>query len=239
MEKINFKTSSTVFVFGSNQAGRHGKGAALFAKEEFDARYGVGEGLSGRAYGIPTKDFNIRTRALPDIAESVSKFLSYAKKHSKTTFFVTRIGCELAGYSDVDIAPMFSSAPSNCILPAAWAHHAGRKVKSTVLILPGIDNIDLHKIMANLSLDLEVMLIGSPGQLLLDGWGGFQVSGLPNEKIKSYGRFFENFIDMVMLNDEFTKEFGDLDFSSSRKIIKLTAKELASRQRNRQSVFRR
>ena len=48
--------SKPIFVFGSNEAGRHGKGAALAAKLQYGAVYGVGRGRTGNAYAIPTKD---------------------------------------------------------------------------------------------------------------------------------------------------------------------------------------
>jgi len=109
-----------IFVFGSNVAGRHGKGAALDAKELWEAEYGVGEGRTGRAYAIPTKDASLKVRSLQDIKVSVEKFKKYAKAHPDLTFFVTRIGCGLAGYKDKDIGPMFVGSPSNCELPEGW-----------------------------------------------------------------------------------------------------------------------
>lgn len=109
-----------IFVFGSNLAGRHGAGAALAARHEHGAVYGVGEGRTGNSYAIPTKDHNIRTRALPDIAASVQTFIDYAAANPELMFNVTRIGCGYAGYTDSDIAPMFKDAPSNCVLPHEW-----------------------------------------------------------------------------------------------------------------------
>lgn len=103
-----------VFVFGSNLAGRHGAGAALFARRNRGARYGVGEGRTGNAYAIPTKDSALRTLALDDIAIYVRRFVQYAKLHSEILFQVTPIGCGLAGYSPAEIAPIFVGAPSNC-----------------------------------------------------------------------------------------------------------------------------
>ena len=44
-----------VFVFGSNLAGRHGRGAARAAVREHGAIYGQGEGLQGNSYAIPTR----------------------------------------------------------------------------------------------------------------------------------------------------------------------------------------
>lgn len=109
-----------IFVFGSNLAGRHGAGAALFAHHQRGARYGVGEGRTGHAYAIPTKGWNLEIRSLGDIAGGVSDFIAYAIDHPDLRFEVTRIGCGLAGYRDADIKPMFERAPSNCDLPEGW-----------------------------------------------------------------------------------------------------------------------
>lgn len=109
-----------IFVFGSNLAGRHGKGAALHARKVHGAVYGVGVGPTGSAYAIPTKDERIKTLPLERIEIHVADFLNYAKDHPELTFLVTRIGCGLAGYKDHQIAPMFRYTPENCILPNEW-----------------------------------------------------------------------------------------------------------------------
>lgn len=109
-----------IFVFGSNEAGRHGAGAALYAVQNHGAIYGVGFGMQGNSFGIPTKDKNIRTLPLEKIKEYVDKFIAYAKMHPDKHFQVTRIGCGLAGYTDSQIAPMFKGAPYNCHLPEGW-----------------------------------------------------------------------------------------------------------------------
>lgn len=109
----------TIFVFGSNLAGRHGRGAAYFARQHHGAIYGQGEGLQGDSYAIPTKDAALRTLSLVTIKQHVETFLAFARQ-SDCLFTVTRIGCGLAGYSDVQIAPMFANAPPNCILPDGW-----------------------------------------------------------------------------------------------------------------------
>lgn len=109
-----------IFVFGSNLAGRHGKGAARAARYDWGAEYGVGEGPTGNAYAIPTKDYNIKTLQLSVIALHVHKFIAYAKAHPELEFYVTKIGCGLAGYTEDQIAPMFKEAPKNCRLPEGW-----------------------------------------------------------------------------------------------------------------------
>lgn len=115
-------TINDVFVFGSNLAGRHGAGDAKVAMQ-FGAIYGVGSGRTGNSYGIPTKDKFILTLPLEQIRVSVDEFIKYAITNSAETFFVTRIGCGLAGYSDSEIAPMFKNSTTNCSFPYEWKQY--------------------------------------------------------------------------------------------------------------------
>lgn len=112
--------SETIFVFGSNLAGRHGKGAALYAIKHKGAEYGIGVGIQGNSYAIPTKDRNLKALPLDKIKNHVDVFIQYAEKHPDITFEVTKIGCGLAGYKESDIRPMFRGAPRNCLLPDWW-----------------------------------------------------------------------------------------------------------------------
>lgn len=110
-----------VFVFGSNESGHHGSGAAKFAFDYHGAIIGQPFGRQGNSYAIPTKDRNWKY-ALPleKIEAYVGVFKEYARRYSNETFLVTRVGCGLAGYTDTDIAPMFKDAPENCELPEGW-----------------------------------------------------------------------------------------------------------------------
>jgi hypothetical protein len=112
-EKIEHLEPNEVFVFGSNLAGRHGRGAAKIAQARFGARPGHGLGLSGQSYGIATKGRSLRVLSLERIRGQVYKFIRFAVAHPELTFLVTPIGCGLAGYKPKDIAPMFM----DCILP--------------------------------------------------------------------------------------------------------------------------
>lgn len=109
-----------IFVFGSNLAGRHGRGAALTAFKRYGAIYGQGIGLQGNSYAIPTKDENIKTLPLNKIKRYVDQFLKFAQLNPEMRFKVTAIGTGLAGYDESDIAPLFVNAPHNCILPVGW-----------------------------------------------------------------------------------------------------------------------
>jgi hypothetical protein len=109
--------SHAIFVFGSNLAGRHGAGAALFAKLHRGAVYRQGEGRQGDSYAIPTKDENLHPLALSVIAEHVRWFIAYAQRHPELQFELTPVGCGLCGYTPQAIAPMFKTAPGNVVLP--------------------------------------------------------------------------------------------------------------------------
>lgn len=118
--------SGQIFLFGSNLSGIHGAGAAKAAHRDYGAAWGVAEGLTGRSYALPTVQRNIAgPLPLSDIKESVGRFLEFANAHPEFSFFVTRVGCVLAGHNDSDIAPMFSSAPENCSLPDTWSAYIG------------------------------------------------------------------------------------------------------------------
>ena len=112
-----------VFVFGSNLAGVHGAGAAKAALEKFGAVMGRGRGLQGNSWAIPTKDEDIKTMHLAQIGEEVIYFLNQAESTPAINYFVTRIGCGLAGYTDADIAPMFRGAPDNCSFAEQWKEY--------------------------------------------------------------------------------------------------------------------
>lgn len=108
-----------IFVFGSNLAGFHGAGAALAALNYYNCRMGVAEGRSGRSYAIPTKDKRIVTLPMEDIIESIARFTLYTQMNPDLKFFVTRVGCGLAGLKDKDVAPFFFEA-INCSFAKEW-----------------------------------------------------------------------------------------------------------------------
>jgi hypothetical protein len=109
-----------IFVFGSNEAGIHGAGAARVAAAKFGAIPGRGYGLQGDSFAIPTKDKSIETLPLYAIRNYVARFIDYAMRQSDKEFQVTQIGCGLAGLKAEDIAPMFDGAPDNCLFDSAW-----------------------------------------------------------------------------------------------------------------------
>lgn len=104
-ENITHLDQDEIFVFGSNLAGNHGGGAARTALEKFGAVRGQGVGLQGQSYAIPTMQGGIDT-----IKPYVDEFIDLAREWDQTTFYVTRIGCGIAGFTDEEIAPLFADA---------------------------------------------------------------------------------------------------------------------------------
>lgn len=114
---------ANVFVFGSNLAGRHGKGAALFAKQHYGAEYGVGEGRTGNAYAIPTKDKNLKVLGLYLIELYFAEFVAYAEDNPEDIFLLTPIGTGLAGYDRTEIFKLIRNCaplPSNIVFTKEW-----------------------------------------------------------------------------------------------------------------------
>lgn len=94
-----------IFVFGSNLQGHHGGGAARIAMNLFGAIFGQGVGLQGNAYAIPTMQGGVET-----IKPYVDEFIDFSKSRPDLTFYVTKIGCGIAGFTCEEIAPLFSDA---------------------------------------------------------------------------------------------------------------------------------
>ncbi len=102
--RIEHLEEGEIFVFGSNARGLHIGGAARTAMECFGAIWGVGEGLQGRSYAIPTMG------GLGKLRPAVKRFTTFARQHPELRFLVTAIGCGIAGYTPEEIAPMFKDA---------------------------------------------------------------------------------------------------------------------------------
>lgn len=136
MENINIKKDRVspwmivqlqpdeIFVFGSNVNGAHAGGAARTAVEKFGAIWGQGEGLQGQSYAIPTME------GLDSMEAAINRFIEFAELHQEYKFLVTPIGCGIAGYSPIQIAPLFRHAVhlENVCLPESFWDVLGIKM---------------------------------------------------------------------------------------------------------------
>lgn len=117
-ENLTHLEPDEIFVFGSNLEGIHAGGAAKVAVEKFGAIMGQGVGIQGQSYAIPTMQGGIET-----IKPYVDDFIDLAYEWDQNTFYVTRIGCGIAGFKDEEIAPLFDRAYDlyNVRLPKSFA----------------------------------------------------------------------------------------------------------------------
>ena len=118
----SFEKRTIIFVFGSNLAGRHGKGAAYHAMRYKGAVYGVGVGHHGQSYAIPTKDRNLTVMPLEAIKPYICDFMDYARENPDLIFNLTPIGTGLAGYSKLEMLKLITSfrIPENVLFSSRW-----------------------------------------------------------------------------------------------------------------------
>lgn len=113
-------TGAWIWVFPSNEAGKHTKGLAKMARMNFRAVFGCARGPTGNAYALPTHDRRMQLLPLATIEGNVADFLQYASLHKELNFFVTRIAGAHGEYGDDVMGPLFACASENCSLPDAW-----------------------------------------------------------------------------------------------------------------------
>lgn len=131
-ENIGRLPDDGVFVFGSNTDGGHCGGAALVALERFGAVNGVAEGPQGQSYAIPTMEYVQWTNeddmsVLPSwqkiripeqqLVEACDRFILYTSQHPELTFYVTKIGCGIAGWRVEEVARAFAMALASFLVP--------------------------------------------------------------------------------------------------------------------------
>lgn len=157
-ENITVLGKDDVFVFGSNLAGHHAGGAARVALERFGAVMGRGEGLQGQSYAIPTMQGGVET-----IKPYVDRFIAFAKKNHNKTFYVTRIGCGIAGFTDEQIAPLFEEVVDeyNVRLPKSFVEviygNRAKLIKDVLTPWP-VKNYGVYELLVDLTLANDDLL---------------------------------------------------------------------------------
>lgn len=139
MQSLNFYNGNiipendTIFVFGSNPDGIHGAGSAKVALNHFGAQYGIGKGLVGNSYALPTKDIRVmknngyKSISEEDIIQNIRELYTCAKNNPNKKFKVAyrNKGNEvtLNGYNGYEMSQMFIKAgeiPENMYFSQEW-----------------------------------------------------------------------------------------------------------------------
>ena len=178
--KITSLPDNHIFVFGSNTAGRHGKGAALDAKNNFGAIPGQGYGLQGQSFGIPTKDGQLNVLDNAQIQKYVNNFLEFARNNPDKTFVFTDIGTGLAGKNANEISSMLTNVPNNVILSKKFSGGQGGSLGAAKLNDPNV----FETFIENATTDEKKMVKGLDESGKLDDVGG--VKGLITDLVTQY-----------------------------------------------------
>ena len=128
-ENIDALPDDGVFVFGSNTDGEHCGGAAYTAMKRFGAVNGQAEGPQGRSYAIPTMEYveinaedefpeYNKAKVPPKVLlEACDRFILYTSQHPELRFYVTKIGCGIAGWRVDEVAKTFATALASFLVP--------------------------------------------------------------------------------------------------------------------------
>lgn len=119
-DDIKRLNKNEIFVFGSNESGKHDGGAAKHALDKFDAEYGNGEGLQGKSYAFPTLDKNFKQISIKQLKKSVTKLNKCAKENPYKIFLLTKVGCGIGSYKEEEIKKLFKNMELNVIKPKGW-----------------------------------------------------------------------------------------------------------------------
>lgn len=143
-----------IFVFGSNTQGRHGKGAALWARQHAGAIYGQARGLQGQSYAIVTKDLTkqIHPSISPlDITDQIRKLYHDATCNNNYEFLIAYKGdgVNLNSYTPRQLADMFYLAgeyfgkiPDNIIFEEQFWLLVNYRPKDIVVHKPYTELVD-------------------------------------------------------------------------------------------------
>ena len=138
-ENIKNLPEREIFVFGSNLNGNHAGGAAKTALDKFGAIQGQAEGLQGQSYALPTLDENMSKLSLEAISKHIDTLYQFAESCPDLVFWVTKIGCGIAGFDEQEIARLFKEkeTPFNVFLPEEFTVIRGFKAFDKGLVCRG------------------------------------------------------------------------------------------------------
>lgn len=113
-DRIRKLSDNEIIVVGTNIKGLHGGGAARYAHDNFGLTWGIGEGLAGQSYALPTMEGWLGIKA------AANRFINFARLDHNHVFYLTKVGCGIAGYSEAYMREFFRRAPDNVIRPRGW-----------------------------------------------------------------------------------------------------------------------
>lgn len=123
-EHIEDLHPNEVFVFGSNANGNHYGGAANLAYQRFGAVWGVGEGLRGNSYALPTLNRNMERVSIGALKQAFKHLFQEIDFNPELCFLLTKVGCGIAGYTVEEVARTFWESV-NSFYDGRWTTYVG------------------------------------------------------------------------------------------------------------------
>lgn len=123
-EHIEDLHPNEVFVFGSNANGNHYGGAANLAYQRFGAVWGVGEGLRGNSYALPTLNRSMERVSMGALKQAFKHLFQEIDFNPELCFLLTKVGCGIAGYTVEEVACAFWESV-NSFYDGRWTTYVG------------------------------------------------------------------------------------------------------------------
>lgn len=137
--EIKTLKENEIIVFGSNLNGNHAGGLAYQCANQWNAVDGIGEGITGQCYAFPTLDKKMKKVSEKSLIESKDKLYKYALENPTKTFYLTKVGCGIAGFKEDFMKEIFKGEkPDNIIMPAGWSIIKGYKAFDKGLLCRGM-----------------------------------------------------------------------------------------------------
>jgi len=115
-DNIESLKENEIIVFWSNGLWHHLWWLAKIAVDKFWAIFWQSEWIQWQSYWINTMDWK------EIIQEQLERFIEFARENKYKVFYLTRIWCWIAWYTDQEIIELLpSDLPTNIILPKGWA----------------------------------------------------------------------------------------------------------------------
>lgn len=126
--------NNEIFVFGSNLAGVHGSGSASYARMFFGARLGIGEGITGQSYALPSKITPSHYMSWVQFEKHIQIFLKTAQERPDLLFWLSKVGTGSAKFKEEAVAAAFAGGSldhptllKNIYYPGTWLRNFYRK----------------------------------------------------------------------------------------------------------------
>lgn len=121
-----------VFVFGSNANGNHYGGAANLAYRRFGAVWGVGEGLRGNSYALPTLNRSMERVSIGALKQEFKHLFQEIDFNPGMCFLLTKVGCGIAGYTVKEVACAFWESV-NSFYDGRWTTYVGSLPETLII----------------------------------------------------------------------------------------------------------